>query len=81
MRHNSILASILEYMKCHRRAGWKLSYDLPGESYVLPDEQQPDIIAISENQRQLVMLELTVSFEENMQDAATRKQDRYCTSS
>ena len=56
------------------------SCELPGESYVLPDEfanikQLPDIniIAFSENvnQRQIVMFELTVGFEENMQDAVT----------
>ena len=61
-------------MKCHVPASWKM----PGESYVLPDEsanikQPPDIIAFSENQRQ--MFELTVSVEGNVPDAATRKQE------
>ena len=78
-RRNSVLNAIFTYMKNHPTEGWTMSVDLPGESYCFPPgfSQRPDIVAYNEKNRQVVLFELTIPFEENLVTAARRKQERY----
>ena len=72
----------MDYIERNLAVIWKLCADLPGRRYSLPYEMgditaRPDIFAWSTMQKQVVMFELTIPFEENITDAARRKQERY----
>ena len=81
-RHNAVLAALVDYIERNLAVSWQLCADLPGRRYSLPYEMgditaRPDIFAWSTMQKQVVMFELTIPFEENITDAARRKQERY----
>ena len=72
----------MDYIERNLAVSWQLCADLPGRRYSLPYEMgditaRPDIFAWSSMQKQVVMFELTIPFEENITDAARRKQERY----
>ena len=78
-RHNSVLAALVEYIERNLADSWQITADLPGRvpSAIGDITARPDIVAWSQTHKQIVMFELTIPFEENLADAARRKQDRY----
>ena len=86
-RHNSILRSLLMSIKPDLLDGQQVFADLEGETInggtipptVIPTQQKPDLCFIDSNKKDIILIELTVPFETNIQEAHTRKQDRYAT--
>ena len=78
-RHDTVLAVIFDFCKSHLPSEMHITADLPGQ-YNFPQDiattdQRPDIVIWSTTTFHLV--ELTVPFETNIQDAAERKIQRY----
>ena len=78
-RHDAVLAVIFDFCKSHLPSEMHITADLPGQ-YNFPQDiattdQRPDIVIWSTTTIHLV--ELTVPFETNIQDAAERKIQRY----
>lgn len=59
---------------------WKMEVDLPGNNFVfpvVPTGKRPDIVVWCEERQIVRMVELTVPFEDNIDAAEVRKQERY----
>ena len=58
---------------------WKIAADLPGakKSFPIPTSKRPDIFLWSDDQKMLELVELTVPFEDNIEAARARKNERY----
>ena len=79
-RHDDILSSLYSFASCHLKPGNQITVDLPGEEYRFPQEvattdSRPDLVIWSQNT--IVLIELTVAFEEGIEAAAIRKRDKY----
>ena len=68
---------------------WRCMFDLPDSAGVYPtvtvpgeilsSKQRPDGVVWSEQSRRIILIELTVPWEENMEAATKRKQSRYAS--
>ena len=58
---------------------WETAADLPGEkkAFPIPTTKRPDIFMWSKEKKMLELVELTVPFEDNLEDARLRKDERY----
>ena len=79
-RHDDILASLYSFASTHLRPGHRVTVDLPGEEYVFPQDvattdSRPDLVIWSQDS--IVLIELTIPFEEGMESAADRKRAKY----
>ena len=79
-RHDQILSIIKDGLKNRLLDGFSLECDLPGEkySYILKtvcSMLRPDIVIY--NPKTVVLVELTVPFDERMSEAKQRKEDKY----
>ena len=62
---------------------WKVSADLKTSLqfpiHFIQTEKRPDIVAWSDSRKSVLLIELTVSWEENWEEAHERKKNRYET--
>ena len=86
-RHNSVLNLIASMLVTHiNQTNWKVFADLPKMTCsanstipqdILQTSQRPDIALMITTDKILLILELTVSFEQCIVDARSRKRDKY----
>ena len=82
-RHDSVLEVIASLVKDHIPNAYVFSADLSSEKYSFPehicksDSLRPDIVIWSDLKKEVWLIELTVCFETNTENAATRKRERY----
>ena len=81
-RHDEVLKLITASVKSHLPPSYSLTVDLPDHHYtfpqhITPTDQRPDPVWWSDSNQELRMLELTISFEPNMEEAHQRKQAKY----
>ena len=64
-----------------RATDWKSAADLNEAlhfpSHIVQTRERPDIVVWSENIKRILLVELTVPWEENMEEAFERKKERY----
>ena len=82
MRHDNVLEVIGEFVKNHLEPSFTLTIDLPSMTYKFPQhivstDMRPDITWWCDDRKELWLLELTISFESQMEDARHRKQAKY----
>ena len=62
---------------------WKVSADLKTSLqfpvHIIQTEKRPDIVAWSDSKKTVLLIELTVPWEENREEAHERKKNRYET--
>ena len=62
---------------------WKVSADLKTSLqfpvHIIQTEKRPDIVAWSDSKKSVLLIELTVPWEENREEAHERKKNRYGT--
>ena len=79
--HDSVLEVIASLVKDHIPNVYVFSADLSSEKYSFPehicksDSLLPDIVIWSDLKREVWLIELTVCFETNTENAATRKRE------
>ena len=77
-RHNAILKVISEYINAGLKDGWEMTADLNGQ-YSLPvplshfTAARPDIAIWNKTVNRIYFLELTIAFDDYMQNASDRK--------
>ena len=81
-RHDDILASYYSFASTHLQPGHRITVDLPGKDYVLPQDvtttdSRANLVIWS--QESIALIELTVPFEEGMEAVAERKRAKYGT--
>ena len=85
-RHNNILKYMLKTFSENLQNGQVHVYaDLEGHSiaggtippHILTTSQRPDIVTVFDESKEIVIIELTVPFETNLEDAHRRKVDKY----
>lgn len=84
-RHNSVLNYLVKIMKENNDESEQIFADLPGHQInggtvpanVLVTVERPDIVIIETVTKKVTILELTVSFETNIEAANMRKQVKY----
>ena len=86
-RHNSVLYSIVTHLSkaISDNTNLKIYSDLSGMSIgggtippnVLPTSQRPDLVLIDDIQKRILVMELTIPFEQNIKDAHDRKMHKY----
>ena len=84
-RHNSVLTFVVETLKERLPANMELYSDLPGHSinggslppHIAITGSRPDLVIINKEEKTVWLLELTCSFETNVNAAHTRKKERY----
>ena len=84
-RHNNIIHIILKNIKPTSDNTNKVYADIEGENinggtippHIIPTQQKPDICHIDNNNKTITIIELTIPFETNIDNAHQRKQDRY----
>ena len=84
-RHNNVLMAIYRTIKETSAGNFNLYLDLEGYSvaggtippHILVTSQRPDLVVVWEDMKKILLVELTVPFETNVQDAHDRKCERY----
>ena len=81
-RHDKVLEVLGGFIREHLSPSFGFTIDLPSSVYsfpqhITPTDSRPDILWWCEGSRSLWLLELTVSFEPQMEDAQQRKQSKY----
>jgi hypothetical protein len=84
-RHDSVLNYMAGQLKKHKPDDVTIYVDLPGQSLnggtippdILVTAQRPDIVIINRISKTITLLELTVSFERNIEAAHLRKSMKY----
>ena len=81
-RHDEVLTIIADFMRDHLMTPQDMIADLPGMNYFYPPsigttDCRPDIVVWRDDYKQVTLLELTVCFETNFDDAKRRKIGRY----
>ncbi|RJG08326.1 hypothetical protein D4A39_17560, partial [Alcanivorax profundi] len=65
----------------HKASDWQMQVDLGKQlrfpQHIVKTNLRPDMIVISEVSKQLIMLELTVPWEERIEEANERKRAKY----
>ena len=84
-RHNSVLNAIVKLIQPVLSSDYELYADLPhlmkGNTTIPHDvyvtNLKPDIVIINKSTHEVIIVELTVPFESNLQDAHDRKLNKY----
>ena len=81
-RHDKVLEVLGGFIQEHLPPSFGFTTDLPSSVYsfpqhITPTDNRPDIVWWCEGSRSLWLLELTVSFEPQMEDVQQRKQSKY----
>ena len=81
-RHDAVLTVIASFVRAHLAPSQEAIVDLPGEHYKYPQhigvmDSRPDIVVWEENIKSVYLIELTVCFETNFDEARHRKICRY----
>ena len=84
-RHNSVLRSIFNTVKGKGLGNFKVYADIQGHTvaggtlppHIVISTQRPDLVAVWEDEKHILLVELTVPFETNVDDAHKRKVERY----
>ena len=81
-RHDAVLRVMADLMKAHISPSQNLMIDIPETSYHFPlhiinTDSRPDILLWQDDTREITLLELTVCFETNFEEAKRRKTSRY----
>ena len=80
IRHDAVLKVIADTVKEHLPPSHKLTVDLDQYQFpihISPTDLRPDIVLWSDSEKQLILAELTVSFETSFEAAAERKEMNY----
>ena len=80
VRHDAVLKVIADTVKEHLPPSHKLTVDLDHYNFpihISPTDLRPDIVLWSDSEKQLTLVELTVSFETSFEAAAERKETNY----
>ena len=81
-RHNSVLRIIMDTLKDVSDQSWSFYCDLAGAKKIesatippdiLPTQQRPDLVLINDSSKSIIIIELTVPFEQNIHKAQERK--------
>ena len=80
-RHDSVLSLIHSFLKSHITS-YTILANLPDTNYTFPTHialttERPDIVLWNDKTRSVILIELTIPFEDNFSDAAQRKANRY----
>ena len=86
-RHNNIVHIMLKNIKPTSDNTTKVYADIEGETInggtippnITPTQQKPDICHIDNENKTITIIELTIPFETNIDNAHQRKQDRYAS--
>ena len=81
-RHDAVLQVIGDFIKSHLATHYFFTIDSPSGVYsfphhITPTSLRPDIVWWSDQQRELWLFELTVSYESLVADAGVRKRGKY----
>ena len=81
-KHDKVLEVLGGFIQEHLPPSFGFTIDLPSSVYSIPQhitftDSRPDIVWWCEGSRTLWLLELTVNFEPQMEDAQQRKQSKY----
>ena len=85
-RHDSVLTTIITFVKMCLRPGWALFSDLSGYQaphggvippHILVTPLRPDLFLIDEVRRMIIVFELTCPFERNIDREHTYKEEKY----
>ena len=80
VRHDAVLKVIADTVKEHLPPSHELTVDLNHYKFpihISPTDLRPDIVLWSDSEKQLILAELTVSFETSFEAAAERKETNY----
>ena len=77
-RHDAVLEVIADMVQSNLAPNQQMTVDLPGNNYLFPQhigrtESHPDLVVWEDDARMVTMIELTVCFETNFNDAQRRK--------
>ena len=81
-RHDEVLQVIGDFVRANMPLHFTVSVDHPSEQYtfphhITPTDLRPDIVWWCDSQRELWLLELTISYESIVADARGRKRAKY----
>lgn len=81
-RHNQVLSIIKDFIQEHLLDGYVIECDLPGNVYrFIRDNSasllRPDIVIFNRSNKKMFMCELTIPFEEGIENAHERKTEKY----
>jgi len=81
-RHDAVLGCIYEVIRDHLPATASVSADLTTEysfpCHIVSTDLRPDIVIWDDTTKEVCLVELSVCFDSLFEDAAVRKQSRYC---
>ena len=87
-RHNSVLRIIMDTLKDISDQSWKFYCDLDGATKIagttippdiLPTQQRPDLVLINESSKSIIIIELSIPFEQNIHKTHDYKQNKYAS--
>ena len=81
-RHDTVLQVIRDFIRSHLPPQLSIFIDSPSETYsfphhITPTNLRPDIVWWSDQQRELWLFELTISYESVVANAKARKRAKY----
>ena len=81
-RHYGVLQVIQDFIRTHPSHQFSVSIDYPSDTYafphhITPTTLKPDIVWWNDQQKELWLFELTISFESLVADARARKRAKY----
>ena len=79
-RHDAVLREIVNFVKPKLPPATNLTADINEYAFpthIVPTDLRPDIVWWDDQQKSLMLVELTISYETNFDDAAERKEVRY----
>ena len=80
-RHDQVLQVVADTIRPKLKPMTKLSVDLEGgytfPTHISPTDLRPDIVWWDDNDKVVVMVELTIQFETSFEAAAERKESKY----
>ena len=85
-RHNSVLRIIHDSLREISDPSWTFYCDLTGTNKVagttippdiLATQQRPDLVLVNRVSKSIIIIELTISFEQNIRNAHDRKANKY----
>ena len=87
-RHDSVLRKIMDAVKDLKDQSWKIYCDLSDATKaagttippeILPTQQRPDLVLINEGSKSIIIIELSVPFEQNIHKAHEYKENKYAS--
>ena len=85
-RHNSVLRIILDTLREVSDSSWTFYCDLAGATKVagttippdiLATQQRPDLVLVNRASKKIIVIELTIPFEQNIHNAHVYKTNKY----